>query len=200
VYFGQIMVLVLVLGDAHVPQRAAGLPAKFRALLVPGKIQTILFTGNATSKGFKDYLKTLTSDVHMTRGDLDDISGASGGSGDASLPERKTVTIGNFKIGLTHGSQIVPWKDRESRAIVQREMDVDILITGHTHEFEAYEYNDKFFINPGSCTGAYSPLSETTYPSFVLMDVQQSHVVAYVYSYRDGAVQVEKMEHEKAKK
>jgi len=35
------MVLVLCIGDLHVPHRATDLPAKFKALLVPGKIHHI---------------------------------------------------------------------------------------------------------------------------------------------------------------
>jgi len=54
--------------------------------------------------------------------------------------------------------QIVPWGDPDALAMVQRQLDVDILITGHTHQFEAYEHENKFFINPGSATGAYHPL------------------------------------------
>lgn len=50
--------------------------------------------------------------------------------------------------------------DREARAMLQRQLDVDILITGHTHAFEAYEYQKKFFVNPGSASGAYTPLAE----------------------------------------
>lgn len=50
--------------------------------------------------------------------------------------------------------------DREARGVLQRQLDVDILVTGHTHVFEAYKYSQKFFINPGSVTGAYSSLSE----------------------------------------
>ena len=34
-------------------------------------------------------------------------------------------------------------------------MDADILITGHTHRFEAFEYEGRFFVNPGSATGAW---------------------------------------------
>jgi vacuolar protein sorting-associated protein 29 len=37
--------LVLVLGDLHVPYRSQGLPSKFKKLLVPGRIQHILCTG-----------------------------------------------------------------------------------------------------------------------------------------------------------
>ena len=32
--------------------------------------------------------------------------------------------------------QIVPWGSNDAMALVQRKMDVDILITGHTHEFK----------------------------------------------------------------
>jgi vacuolar protein sorting-associated protein 29 len=49
--------------------------------------------------------------------------------------------------------------DTESLSGVARQMDVDILLTGHTHRFEAFEYEGKFFVNPGSATGAYSGFS-----------------------------------------
>ena len=68
------------------------------------------------------------------------------------------MTVGQFRVGLTHGHQVVPWGETESLAMVQRQLDVDILITGHTHKFEAFEHENRFYINPGSATGAYSPL------------------------------------------
>ena len=54
----------------------------FRALptctQVPGKIQHILCTGNLCTKETYDYLKTLAGDVHIVRGDFDDVSGRLG--------------------------------------------------------------------------------------------------------------------------
>ena len=35
-------------------------------------------------------------------------------------------------------------------------MDVDILLTGGTSKFEAYKLDDRFFLNPGSATGAWT--------------------------------------------
>ncbi|GMF08904.1 unnamed protein product [Ambrosiozyma monospora] len=35
-------------------------------------------------------------------------------------------------------------------------MDVDVLIWGSSHKVEAYTLNNKFFVNPGSATGAYA--------------------------------------------
>lgn len=75
-----------------------------------------------------------------------------------NYPEQKVVTVGQFKIGLIHGHQVIPWGDMASLALLQRQLDVDILISGHTHKFEAFENENKFYINPGSATGAYSAL------------------------------------------
>ena len=65
--------LVLVLGDLHIPHRCNTVPGKFKKLLVPGKIQHILCTGNLCTKESFDYLKTLASDVHVVRGDFDEV-------------------------------------------------------------------------------------------------------------------------------
>jgi len=41
---------------------------------VPGKIQHILCTGNLCGKEIMDYLKTLANDVHVTKGDFDEVA------------------------------------------------------------------------------------------------------------------------------
>ncbi|XP_030316218.1 vacuolar protein sorting-associated protein 29 [Calypte anna] len=179
--------LVLVLGDLHIPQRCSGLPGKFKKLLVPGKIQHILCTGNLCTKETYDYLRTLAGDVHVVKGDSECLN----------YPEEKVVTVGQFRIGLIHGHQVIPWGDVASLALLQRQMDVDILISGHTHRFEAFEHENKFYINPGSATGAYSALEKNIIPSFVLMDIQTSTVVAYVYQLIEDDVKVERIEFKK---
>ena len=54
-------------------------------------------------------------------------------------------------------------------------MDVDVFLWGGTHKFEAYELEGKFFVNPGSATGAMNTgwgfEKEDPTPSFCLMDV-----------------------------
>ena len=112
------------------------------------------------------------------------------------LPEKKVVQIGKFKIGLCHGHQVVPWGSTESLARLQREMDVDILVTGHTHKHEVNEYEGKWFINPGSITGAYSSITSDVTPSFILMIVKGSKVNTYVYELnkKTGKLDVAKVE------
>ncbi|KAG9511238.1 Vacuolar protein sorting-associated protein 29 [Fragariocoptes setiger] len=183
--------LVLVLGDMHIPYRCHALPHKFYKLLVPGRIQHILCTGNLCTKETHDYLKTLTSEVHIVHGDSDEPA--------LNYPDTKVVTLGQFKIGLCHGHQLVPWGHRESLSLLQRQLDVDILITGHTHKYEAFETKDgKLFINPGSATGAFSPLEADATPSFVLMDIQSNNVSNYVYQLVGNEVKVERVDFKKA--
>jgi len=179
--------LVLVLGDLHVPHRESCLPAKFKNLLVPGRIHHILCTGNLCTKESFDYLKTLAADVHVVRGDFDENT----------YPEQKVVRVGQFRIGLCHGHQIIPWGDHASLALLARQLDADILITGHTHQYEAFEAESKFFINPGSITGAYGSMEKKGTPSFILMDIQNSTVVTYVYELKNNEVKVERVEYKK---
>ncbi len=82
---------------------------------------------------------------------------------------------GSLRIGFTHGHTIIPPGDADSLLIAARHMDVDVLLWGGSHKFEAYELEGKFFVNPGSATGALGTgwwaEGEEPTPSFCLMDV-----------------------------
>ncbi|KDQ18760.1 hypothetical protein BOTBODRAFT_28264 [Botryobasidium botryosum FD-172 SS1] len=183
------MVLVLLIGDLHIPFRAHDLPPKFRKLLVPGKIQQIICTGNLCDKETFEYLRTVSPDVNVVRGDYDDNS---------AYPPSLTITHLPLRIGALHGHQCVPHGSIESLHALARQMDVDVLVSGGTHKFEATEYMGRFFVNPGSATGAWSGAwnGEPT-PSFALMDIQGPVVVTYVYQLIEGEVRVEKIEYRK---
>ncbi|KAI3670007.1 hypothetical protein L6452_41565 [Arctium lappa] len=182
------MVLVMAIGDLHIPHRALEFPTKFKSMLVPGKIQHIICTGNLCIKEVHDYLKSLTPNLHITRGEYDE---------DARYPEIETLTIEQFKLGLSHGHQVVPWGDFDSLAMVQRQLDVDILVSGHSHRFMVYKHEMGMVINPGSATGSYSSMTYDVNPSIVLMDIDGLRVVVYVYELVDGEVKVEKIDFKK---
>eukprot|EP00658_Telonema_sp_P-2_P005893 TRINITY_DN12223_c0_g1_i1.p1 TRINITY_DN12223_c0_g1~~TRINITY_DN12223_c0_g1_i1.p1 ORF type:complete len:191 (-),score=37.21 TRINITY_DN12223_c0_g1_i1:237-809(-) len=181
--------LVVVLGDLHMPHRAVGLPQKFQALLQPNKIKQIICTGNLCGRETMDYFKSVCPDVVCTRGDFDDMP----------FQETETFTIGDIKFGLCHGHQIVPWGDQESLKILQRQLDCDVLITGHTHKFSAEVCDGKFFLNPGSATGAYNGLTSESVPTFLLMNIRGSQLQVWIYEYQgdDLPVKVEKITYTK---
>lgn len=84
------------------------------------------------------------------------------------------VTHGGIRIGFLEGFTLVS-NEPDLLLAEANKLDVDVLCWGGTHRFDAFEYMDKFFVNPGSATGAYqtgwSKENEEPTPSFCLMDV-----------------------------
>ena len=167
--------LVLVVGDMFVPQRSPNINEQFKSILIPNKIQHVLSLGNIGSRESYDWLKSLSNDFHTVKGDFDE----------GDLPEKKIVQIGEFKIGMIHGHQILPWGDLDSLNNVQRELGCDILLSGHTHQIDIKVKNKKFYINPGSISGAFSHTIADPNPSFVLMVLQGEEAIVYLYILND---------------
>ncbi len=158
-------------------------------------------------------MRQLAPDLQLVKGDFDipltasapnAAAGQQAGAASESSPYpiptalSKVVTHGSLRIGFTHGDSIIPPGDPDALLIAARQMDVDVLCWGGTCRFEAYEMEGKFFVNPGSATGAVSWIDEGlglqdgeeggdgdtdggNVPSFVLMDVQGDVLVLYVY-------------------
>lgn len=138
---------------------------------------------------FPPYPDRLAPNVHVVRGDFEEST---------TFPETKVVQIGQFRVGLIHGHQIVPWGDPNALAMAQRQLGADILISGHTHRNQVNEFGGRWFINPGSITGAYSALETDAVPSFILLAVQGAKCVTYVYELHGDQVEVSKSEFSKA--
>ena len=142
--------------------------------MTPGKIGQILCLGNLTDRETYEFLRQIAPDLQMVKGDFDVDS--------PTLPLSKVVVHGSLRIGFTHGHTIIPPGDADALLIAARQMDVDILLWGGTHRFEAFELEGRFFVNPGSATGAmstgYWPDGEDPVPSFCLMDVRLPFVAS----------------------
>ena len=164
--------IVLLVGDMLVPQRIYDISEKFKTLLTPNKINHILCLGNMGSNESYEWLKTLSNNFHCVKGDYDF---------DESLPDKKCVQIGEFKIGIIHGHQIIPPDDIDSLGCIQRELGCDILVSGYTHELSVKVKDNALYINPGSISGAFSPSIKNNLPSFVLIALQGDIALLYMY-------------------
>jgi vacuolar protein sorting-associated protein 29 len=96
----------------------------------------------------------------------------------STLPISQRVEHGSLSIGFLEGFTVVGRQDADLLLAEANRQDVDVLCWGGTHKFDAFEYGDKFFVNPGSATGAMStlwPSEGEVAPSFCLMDVSSPH-------------------------
>lgn len=162
--------LTLLIGDFHIPERVIEVPSKFKKLLAPNpqlvpsnsKISKVVCLGNITnSVETLKFLHDLSPEFHLVRGEYDDTvilnqQLTNLNKTATTIPFHKTILVDNLRIGFTNGYQIIPKNDPLSLLTLARELNVDILVWGGTHKVEAYTLDGKFFINPGSATGAFS--------------------------------------------
>ena len=174
--------LVLIVSDLFIPLRNPDIDTQFKSILVPNKIQHVICLGNIGNQATFDFLHSLSSDFLVVKGDYDI---------NRDLPEKRAIQIGNFRIGMIHGHQIIPMGDLEILANVQRELDCDILASGFTHQLSVNTKEGKLYINPGSLSGALSPLVEDSIPSFILMALQGEEAVIYSYILSDKSKKFE---------
>ena len=168
--------IVLVVGDCFVPLRICDINEQFKSLLTPNKINHILCLGNMGSNEQYEWLKTLSTNFHCVKGDYDF---------DETLPDKKCVQIGEFKIGMIHGHQVFPAGDLNSLTNIQRELGCDILCHGYTHELSINAKNNALFLNPGSISGTFSPSFKQNCPSFILIALQGDIAIVYFYILKD---------------
>ncbi|XP_953432.1 vacuolar protein sorting, VPS29 homologue, putative [Theileria annulata] len=173
--------LLMVLGDLHVPQRSLFLPPCFKRLLKTDKIKRVICTGNVGSKEMLEVLNDISPSLHIVQGDYDD---------DFDHPDTLTLSVGDLKIGVINGYQIPTWNNKDLLLKVAVDMNVDILVYGHSHVSDISKHGGKIFVNPGSATGCYQPWQPNSIPTFMLMAIQGSKVVIYVYEEHDGEAQV----------
>ena len=173
--------LVLVVGDLFIPQRTPDINEQFKTVLTPNKVQHVLCLGNIGNQETYDWLKGLSKDFHIIKGDFDQDD----------EDEKKVIQIGDFNIGIIHGHQVIPWGDLEALGIAQRQLGCDILISGHTHKTQVEVKDNVLFLNPGSFSGAFSPLIEDTIPSFILMVLTGDEAIIYLYTLNDKSKKFE---------
>jgi vacuolar protein sorting-associated protein 29 len=144
---------------------------QFKKLLAPGKISQTLCLGNLTDKHTYEYLRSISPDLKIVKGRHDVEA--------TSLPVTQVVVHGGIRIGFLEGFTLVSPEPDLLLAEANR-LDVDVLCWGGTHRFDAFEYMDKFFVNPGSATGAFHTglglEAEHPTPSFCLMDVRATRL------------------------
>ena len=112
-------------------------------MLVPNKMKYVICTGNIDRENFNE-LCALAPNVHVVRGDFDD---------DETLifPEVQIVQVGQFRIGVTHGHELLPSPlSKDAKARMRRKLDVDIFVSGHTHQNEVVQEDGYYYINPVS--------------------------------------------------
>lgn len=152
--------LIGLISDTHLPDRVDKIPITvFKTFK---DVELIIHAGDLTSIEVKESLEKIAP-VLAVQGNMDRAY-------NLNLPKNITQTIDGIKIGIKHG-EVYPKGDTQQLYYIAKELDVDILISGHTHQASIEQIDDILFLNPGSPT---SP--RLTDPTVMLLTIENGKV------------------------
>ena len=133
--------LIGLISDTHIPDRMKELPEKvFEAFK---DVEMILHAGDITSQEVIEKLEEIAP-VTAIQGNTDRIVGL-------NLPKTAVVEAEELKIGVIHG-EVYPRADTQQLHYLAKQLDVDLLVSGHSHQPKVEKVEDVLLINPGSPT------------------------------------------------
>ena len=152
--------LIGVISDTHIPERADKIPDIVFEIFKDMDI--ILHAGDLVSKDVIRQLEEVAP-TRCVQGNMDKYMGL-------ELPENHIITVEGYKIGLNHG-EVYPRGDTQQLKYIALELDVDILISGHTHWAFIKEFDDIILLNPGSPT-----VPRMSDPSVMILEIDENTI------------------------
>ncbi|MBC5792604.1 MAG: metallophosphoesterase [Nanohaloarchaea archaeon] len=168
--------MIAVISDSHIPSRAKKIPEKF--LEVVKEADKVVHCGDFVTKETYDMLEQKSKEFIAVKGNCDRFH----------LPNSETFNIDDFSVGAYHGTGINPRGHHPTLLRIADDLEVDVLIHGHTHEQETVKKQENLLLNPGSCTGVGGGSSTDGKPEMLTFEVEASQVKVELLEFDEGEV------------
>jgi len=164
------MMQVLVIGDFHIPSRASKIPEPIMSIISNKKFDLVLCTGDLVDEKILSMLENFAP-VKWVVGNMDYIDG----------PRSVKVKLGDFDVGVFHGTGIYPRGNPKQLYSVAKRLNVDVLIHGHTHAMSIQLFGEVLLLNPGSATGVWGGGPASLKPSFMIQEIRNNELIVNGY-------------------
>ena len=131
--------LIGLISDTHIPDRARQIPEK--VLQSFENVDLIIHAGDLTTMDVINKLEE-TAPVVAIQGNMDRVAGL-------DLPKARVIECEGVKIGVAH-SEVYPRADTQQLLYLAKQLNVNILVTGHSHQPKIEQVEDVLLLNPGS--------------------------------------------------
>lgn len=129
-----------VISDTHIPYVVTALPPVLFDIFKG--VDLILHAGDLVELSVLDDLQAIAP-VEAVAGNVDDSDVH------LKLPAKKTLRLGNYTVGLTHGK----YRIDVQREMIRKDFDhVDLIVYGHSHTPFWGMIDGVYYLNPGSPT------------------------------------------------
>lgn len=161
--------LIGVISDTHIPERAPKMPEIIFDVFKD--VDIILHAGDLVSMDVKAQLEEIAP-TRCVQGNMDQYYSL-------NFPESEIINSEGHRIGLNHG-EVYPRGDTQQLKYKAMELEVDILITGHTHWAFIKEFPEVLLLNPGSPT-----VPRLSDPSVMLLEINENKVESQIIKIGD---------------
>ena len=131
--------LIGLISDTHIPDRAKEIPQK--VLESFENVDLILHAGDLTSTKVIEELEKIAP-LMAIQGNMDRANGI-------DLPKARVIEAEGLRIGIAHG-EVYPRADTQQLVYLAKELNADILVTGHSHQPKIEQTEGVLLLNPGS--------------------------------------------------
>ncbi len=178
--------MITVISDSHIPGRADEIPEKFWEKIEASEI-TVHAGDYATEEVF-NAVREYSKKAYCVKGNCDFFEAD-------ELKESETFEHKGLKFGVYHGTGISPRGHKPTlEKIAEKDLEVEILIHGHTHHEEIEKTDKALLINPGSCTGVGGGSSRPSKPTMITMEEQESVLNIKLLEFEEGSLKTKQDE------
>jgi len=171
--------MIVAVSDSHIPGRAEKIPEKF--LNKVENADLVAHAGDFVTKDVYDMIEGKADDFYAVKGNCDKFD----------LPNSETFEVDGVSVGVYHGTGINPRGHHPTLVKIANDLDVDVLIHGHTHQQEAVKKQDKVLLNPGSSTGVGGGSSDRGNPKMMEIEIDGDRLDASLIELDDGVKKIE---------
>jgi len=159
---------IAVISDSHIPQRQDEIPEEFWEKIENADIT--VHAGDFTAIETYNAVEEYSNKFYAVKGNCDFFQ-------EEDLPQSEKFNVKDYKIGVYHGTGIQPRGHTPTlEKIAKEDLEVDILIHGHTHHQEVQKEDNTLLLNPGSCTGAGGGAANPSNPEMITIDVEDNKI------------------------
>ncbi len=177
--------MIAVISDSHVPDRSPGIPQELQEILE--KADEVIHCGDFETEEFYQKLDREYGLLAAVRGNCDFFD----------LPQSQIVEFGDLDVGVYHGTGINPRGHKPTLAdIAENKLEVDVLLSGHTHHQRAVRHEGSILLNPGSCTGVGGGSARRGSPEMMTLELDDGTLEVELIVLDDGELLKEEKEFE----
>ncbi|RBQ23074.1 Phosphodiesterase [Candidatus Methanobinarius endosymbioticus] len=152
--------IIGVISDTHIPDRTEQIPPT--VLEIFKNVDLIMHAGDLTSMGVKEELEKIAP-VLAVQGNIDRVH-------NLDLPVSLKTEIEGITIGIKHG-EVYPKGNTQQLYYIAKELEVKVLVSGHTHKAAIEQIDDVLLLNPGSPTAP-----RLTDPTVILVTIEDGEI------------------------